>query len=310
VAESKTAIYGALGANLAIAFVKYVAAFFSGSSAMLSEAIHSTVDTSNELLLLLGLRESKKPADEIHPFGHGREIYFWSLIVAVLIFGLGGGMSVYEGILHILEPEAMNDPFWNYVVLLSSLVFEGISFFIAIRSFRKFNHAHGSFWLRLRQSKDPSLFVVIYEDGAAILGLLVALVGIYLSHVFNEPIIDGAASIVIGIILAITAVFLIIESRDLLIGESADREIVKCIYKIVNNDPDVVTLNPPLTSHLSPDEIFLALDVEFRKELTVDQVVDSIGSLERKIQEAFPHIKRIFVAAKNLSKKEKSSLVT
>ena len=218
--ESRTAIFAAIAGNLAIAATKLIAAFFTGSSAMLSEGIHSLVDTGNGGLLLLGLRKSQKPADANHPFGHGKELYFWSLVVAILIFALGGGMSVYEGVTHLSHAQ-LHDPTWNYVVLGFAIVFESFSFYFAYKAFRKEMSGQGVF-KTIRASKDPTTFTVLFEDTAALLGLVVAFLGIFLGHQLNNPYLDGVASIVIGVILAVVAGFLAFESKGLLIGEGVD----------------------------------------------------------------------------------------
>jgi cation diffusion facilitator family transporter len=214
-AESRKAIYAAIGANLAIAATKFTAAAFTGSSAMISEGIHSLVDTGNGGLLLLGIERSQQPADATHPFGYGKELYFWTLIVAIMIFAVGGGISAYEGLLHILNPRPIENPLWNYVVLGLAIVFEGLSFFVA---FRAFQAAKGeeAFWRAIHTSKDPTTFTVLFEDAAALLGLIVALAGIYLAHEFDNPYFDGGASIVIGTILAAVAVLLAYETKGLL----------------------------------------------------------------------------------------------
>jgi len=299
--QSKLPIYGALAANFGIAVIKFIAASVTGSSAMLSEGIHSTVDSGNELLLLLGINKSKRPADRNHPFGHGKELYFWSLIVGILIFALGGGMSIYEGITHIQHPEPLDDPKWNYIVLAFSMVFEGASLFIAVK---KFNEQKGSdtFWKALRASKDPSLFAVIYEDAAALAGLFTAFLGVFLGHYFNNPLFDGLASIMIGVILAVVAVIMVIESKKLLVGESAESGTVRGIYQMVNQDADVSTVYYPLTMHLAPNEILLALDVQFRTDISLKDLVDAIGRTETNIRNAYPDVKRIYIEARNMAK--------
>lgn len=302
--ESKIAIYGALAANLAIATVKFVAAGITGSSAMLSEGIHSTVDTGNSLLLLLGMRRSQRPPDRGHPFGHGKEIYFWSLIVAILVFSLGGGMSIYEGISHLQHPQEMKDPFWNYIVLFSSMFFEGASLIYALRQFNKSRGKLG-FFQELSMSKDPGLFAVIYEESAAISGLTIALVGVFLGHYFNNPAYDASASILIGLVLVFVAITMVKESRGLLVGESADYGVVKGVYDLVNAETNVKTLYYPLTMHLAPEEILLALDVEFDKAMTVDMLFAEIDSLERKIKQKYPAIKKIYIEAKNFGGRQR-----
>lgn len=298
--KSKLGLYGALAANIAVAVVKFIAASITGSSAMLSEGIHSAVDSSNELLLLWGIHKSKKPADEMHPFGYGKELYFYTLIVSVLIFGLGGGMSVYEGVMHISHPVLSADPMWNYIVLGSAFVFEGLSLVIPWREFTKENGS-SHFWKKLRASKDPAFFVIIFENGAALAGLFIAFCGVFFSHYFNLPILDGAASILIGLVLAFVAVILIIESRNLLIGESATKEKIENIYAIVDQDPDVIKLNSPLTMQMGPDELLLALDVIFKSELTSLEITKAVQRLEKNIREKLPDVKKIFIEARNLS---------
>lgn len=302
-AHSKVAVYGALGANAAIAVMKFITAGFTGSSAMLSEGIHSLVDTGNQLLLLLGISRSQRPPDKNHPFGHGKEVYFWSLIVSILIFGLGGGMSVYEGIMHVRHPEPLSNPFWNYVVLGLAAAFEGTAFYIALKQLYKGRKKKISFWQTLKGSKDPTLFVVLYEDGAAVTGLLIAFVGIFLSHTLNMPVLDGVASILIGILLAIVAIMLVVESRNLLVGESASSEMVKGVYELVRQDPDVNTLNQPLTMHLAPEEVLLALDVQFRRHISGDEVAGAVRRLEGRIRKEYPSITRIYMEARHLAEK-------
>lgn len=302
--NSKLAIYGALVANLCIAVVKFIAASITGSSAMISEGIHSTVDSGNALLLLLGVKRSQKPADAGHPFGHGKEIYFWTLIVAILIFSLGGGMSIYEGISHLQHPAPLSDPMWNYIVLTSAMVFEGASLIYTVKQFNKSRGGFG-FWKELRLSKDPALFAVIYEESAAMAGLLIAMAGVFLGHYFNNPVYDAVASILIGVVLIIVAVTMVRESKGLLVGESANTEIVKGIYKLVNSEPKVHTSYYPLTMHLAPNEILLALDVEFTKDMTVDELFSTVRHLEDRIKQAYPSVRKIYIEAKNFEGKDR-----
>lgn len=298
--ESQVGVYGALAANIAIAIVKFIAASITGSSAMLSEGIHSAVDSTNEILLLWGIKASKKPADEMHPFGYGQELYFYSLIVSVLIFGLGGGMSVYEGITHMRHPVVSEDSTWNYVVLAFSFLFEGMSLWIPLKKFFK-QHGSANFWHKLRLSKDPAFFVIIFENGAALIGLLTAFCGVFFSNYFHMPVLDGAASVIIGLVLAFVAIILIIESRNLLIGESAAKEKIEAIYKIVNEDKDVLKLNRPLTMQMGPQELLLALDVKFKKNLTSAAITETVQRLESAIRTALPDVKKIFIEASNLA---------
>jgi cation diffusion facilitator family transporter len=294
--ERPIAVYGAIAANLVIAVAKFVAALFTGSSAMLSEGLHSVVDTGNECLLLLGQRQSRRPADSEHPFGHGRAIYFWSLVVAIVLFGLGGGMSVYEGISHLQHPNPLEDPTWNYIVLGIAMVAEGFSWVVAVREFLP-TVENESFWHALRTSKDPTVVTVIAEDTAALLGLVVAFLGVFLGQWFNSPYPDGIASIVIGLILAVIAVFLAYESRGLLVGEAADPEVVDHIRALAASDPLVEQVARPQTMHLGPDEVLLALALRFQKDLPAEQLVSAIDRLEQQIRREHPSMTRIFIEA-------------
>ena len=297
--ESKIAIFAAIAGNTAIATTKFVAAAVTGSSAMLSEGIHSLVDTGNGALLLLGVRQSKKPADTTHPFGHGKELYFWSLIVAIFIFALGGGMSVYEGVTHIAQPHQLADPKWNYVVLGFAIVFESISFLFALKAFRT-EMGDKRVWQTVHESKDPTTFTILFEDTAALLGLLVAFVGIFLGHQLQNPYLDGVASIVIGVILAVVAGFLAYECKGLLIGEAVDQETLESIRAIADADSSVVEVRNALTMHFGPQDVLLALDIRFKRELTSSGIASAVNRLERKIRERHPQIKRIFIEAKTL----------
>jgi cation diffusion facilitator family transporter len=299
--ESRTAIFAAIAGNLAIAATKFVAAAITGSSAMLSEGIHSLVDTGNGGLLLFGVRKSKKPPDAAHPFGHGMELYFWSLIVAILIFALGGGMSVYEGVIHLTHPNPIGDPTWNYVVLGFAIVFESISFYFAIKAFRKEMGDQGV-WQTVHTSKDPTTFTILFEDSAALLGLLVALVGIFLAHALNMPHLDGVASITIGVILGVVAGFLAYESKGLLIGEGVNPKTLKSIRAIAGADPAVAEVRKALTMHFGPREVMLTLGIGFQKDLTAAEIAAAIDELERKIRDRHPEVKYIFIEAKSLRK--------
>ncbi|MGH7445148.1 MAG: cation diffusion facilitator family transporter, partial [Longimicrobiales bacterium] len=262
-ASSKTAVYAAIVGNLAIAIMKFAAAGVTGSSAMLSEGIHSLVDTGNGGLLLLGIRLSSKPADAAHPFGYGKELYFWSLVVAFTIFGVGGGISIYEGVLHIIHPRPLADPTWSYVVLALAFAFESVVLVIALKAFLEMKRDQG-FWQSIRTSKDPTTFVVVFEDTAALLGLAVAFLGIYLAHRFQNPYIDGASSIVIGTILCAVAGFLAYESKSLLVGEGADPQTLANVKALAEADPAVERIQSPLTMHFGPNTVLLTMDVRFR----------------------------------------------
>ena len=297
--DKPTAVYAAAGANFIIAITKFVAAGFTGSSAMLSEGVHSVVDTGNQLLILLGIRRSTKPADDAHPFGYGKELYFWSLIVAMLLFGIGGGISFYEGVRHLRHPSEMGDPTWNYVVLGIAVVVEFFAWWIALRALLA-TRGERSIWRALRDSKDPAVFIVLGEDTAAMLGLLVAFLGVFLGHQLDMPILDGVASLVIGTILALVAVFLAYESKGLLLGESADTTVVAGVRALAERDPAVERAGRPLTMHLGPRQILLNLDIQFRPELSAAEVTGAVDRLEQDIRAAHPDIKRIFIEAESL----------
>lgn len=298
------AVYGAITSNLIIAILKFTVAFITGSSAMLSEGIHSVADTGNELLLLLGLHQSKKPADKTHPFGHGQELYFWSLIVAIILFGIGGGMSIYEGITHLRHPVELHSPFWNYLVLSIAFVAEGISWFIALRELNKTKHEGESFWSNFQRSKDPSIFVVVGEDLAALTGLFVAFFGVLFGQIFESHYPDAIASILIGFILSVVAVFLAYESKSLLIGETADSDITEGITELILGHSSVEGIRPPLTMHFGPNQILLNLDVQFKPNLDSSSLVDIIDKLESRIRDKFPVIKQIFIEIDGLRVKK------
>jgi cation diffusion facilitator family transporter len=305
-ADSTLSIYGAIAANIAIAVTKFVVAGVTGSSAMLSEGIHSAVDTFNGVLLLVGLRLSRRPATPEHPFGHGKELYFWSLIVAVLIFGLGGGVSFYEGVLHIRHPEPMRDPMWNYVVLGAAAVFEGASFAIALRQFRQ-QAGDTPFWEALRRSKDPTTYTVLAEDSAALAGLAIAAIGIALSHRFGIPELDGAASVVIGLLLAGVAILLIRESRGLLIGEGIRPETADAIRSIALSEPRVRDVGRVLSMYVGPNDVLVTMDLDFDSGTAAADAAAAIAAIERQVRSRFPVIRRLFIEAGAAPAKERWS---
>ena len=298
--SSKKTIFAAIGANFAIAITKFVAAALSGSSAMLSEGIHSLADTGNELLLLLGIHMSQKPADANHPFGRGKELYFWTLIVAMMIFTVGGGISIYQGVTHLLNLKPLKDPTWDYVVLGFSVVFEGFSWKVAFTELLA-TKGEKNFWEAVRTSKDPIVFTVLFEDSAALLGLVVAFFGIFLGHQFHNPAFDGIGSIVIGIILAVVAIVLAYESKGLLIGESADIETVNNIRRLAADEPAVERVMRTLTMHLGPDEVLLNLEIHFYIQLSSEEVALAVSRLEETIRTHHPEVKHIFIEAKSLA---------
>jgi cation diffusion facilitator family transporter len=297
--SNRKVVYVALAANAAIAVTKFGAGFLTGSSAMLSEGVHSVVDTGNEALLLLGMNRSKQPATERHPFGFGREIYFWAFVVSVLIFMVGACLSVLEGVHSLLKPQPLEDPLVNYAVLGAALVFEGISWFVSFRAFRRTLRAPG--YLRaIHKSKDPTNFVVLLEDSAAIIGLVIAFVGVFLSAVLDVPFFDSIASILIGVVLACVALLLAYECKGLLIGESAAPETVAGISRLVSLDPRVEHTPEVLTLHLGPEDVLLGLNIDFRNELSAGQVEGAVRDLETRIRRDYPEIKRIFIEAAGL----------
>jgi cation diffusion facilitator family transporter len=302
---SNIAVIGALIANLVIAVSKFIGSAITGSSAMLSEGIHSLVDTGNQWLLLLGMKKSRKLPDESHPFGHGKEFYFWTLVVAILLFSLGGGMSFYEGIMHIKHPEPIENPLVNYIILGIGVIFEGTTWLIAFRELKKGKYIKGRSFLRaVHSSKDPGVFVVIFEDTAAVSGLVLATLGVFLSTYYDNPVFDGAASLLIGVILATVAVLLANESRSLLIGESAYRKLIEEVMEIVKDDPMVEKNQRPLSMHLGPDEILLALDVQFKRGKP-GEIESAVERLEKKIKDTHPEVKRIFIEARWLKNNDR-----
>ncbi|WP_240737328.1 cation diffusion facilitator family transporter [Hymenobacter metallicola] len=298
---SKTAIVAALAANFAIAIIKFVAAWFTGSSAMVAEGIHSVVDTANEWLLLLGLRKSQRPAHAGRPFGYGRELYFWSFIVAICIFAIGGGISLYEGIEHLRHPTPLRDPTWNYLVLGLAFVFDGASFLVARRTFNA-QRGRQSFWAAFRGSKDPSIFVVLFEDAADLLGLIVAFLGVFLSHLFNNPALDGVATLCIGLILLVVAGLLLRENKSLLLGEPADAGLLDELTALVRAEPEVRAAAPPLSSYLSPHELLMVVRVEFAPELSAADLTRTVEQLQARIQAAYPDVRHVFIQPARLGK--------
>ncbi len=296
--SSKKAIYAALIGNSMIAVTKFAAAVHTGSSAMLSEGIHSLVDTGNQVLLLYGLRKAKTPASAEFPFGHGKEIYFWSFVVAMLIFALGGTVSIYKGWTHLAHPTTINNLLINYVVLGFAMVFEGAALWVA---FKEFNLSRGSRSIirAIVGGKDPTLFVVIFEDSAALMGLLIAMGGLLLYQVTGNPLFDALASIGIGVVLVLTAIILAIESKSLLIGESADPEVVAGISAILEVDGRVLSVNEVATLHMGPEFIIVTISADFINTLPAGQIESAVTSFTRQIKATDPRIKRVFIEAES-----------
>lgn len=291
---STRAVYAALVSNLLVAASKAVAAAWTGSSAMLSEAVHSFVDTGNEVLLLYGMRRAVRRSDPEHPLGHGRELYFWSFVVALLVFALGAGVAVYEGIVHAMNPEPISDPLVNYVVLALAFLFEGSSWWISLQQFRtvKGDLSYGE---AFRRSKDPPSFMVLFEDTAALLGIAIAALGTWLSVRLHAPIIDGVASMLIGLVLGGVALLLARESKSLLIGERADRLLTNSILRIAGAEQSIARANGLLTVQLAPDQVLALLSLEFADDLRTPEIEDRVVEIERKIRAAHPEVAMLFV---------------
>lgn len=292
----KLVIYAALVGNTLIALMKFFAAFITGSSVMFSEGIHSVVDTGNQILLLYGLKQAKKPADAQFPFGHGKEIYFWSFVVAIMIFAVGAGISIYEGVHRLANPAPIENILVNYIVLSLALVFEGGAWFFALREFRQAKGDSG-YIEAVHQGKDPSMFVVLFEDSAAMLGLLVALIATALTQLSGNLYLDGVASIIIGLILAGTAVWLAIETKSLLIGESANNHVVRGIKKLALAIDNIDHVNEVLTMHMGPDFILVNISVEFKDEATANDIEDAVAVLDGEIKQEFKNVQRVFIEA-------------
>ena len=300
---SKKVIYAALAGNSLIAVTKFTAAAITGSSAMLSEGIHSLVDTGNQVLLLYGLKRAARPADRDFPFGFGKEVYFWGFIVAILIFAVGDGVSLYEGMHNLMQPGEHGDPKLNYIVLCFAALFEGGALWMALK---EFNHARGTrrAWHMIREGKDPTLFVVLFEDCAAMAGIAVAFIGVWLTSYTHNPMWDSGASIIIGLILATVATLLALETKGLLIGESADAEVVEGIREIALLQPEVLHVNEVLTMHIGPQYVLVNLSVEFRDDCVADQIERAIARVDRSLRFRFPDVRRVFIEAESRVSRE------
>ncbi len=296
--SSKKVIFAALIGNTLVALTKFVAAAITGSSAMLSEGIHSLVDTGNQVLLLHGLRQARKPADRDFPFGHGKEVYFWSFVVAILVFALGAGISIYEGIQHLRHPVEIQNPLINYIVLGLAMLFEGAAWFFA---FKEFSAAKGKWGYleAVHRGKDPTNFVVLFEDSAAMLGLLVAFAGIGLTQLTGIPHFDGLASIIIGLLLGGTAIWLAYETKGLLIGESANRWIVEGIRELAGSIDWVENVNEILTMHMGPEYILINLSLDLRDSVPAGEIEKMVVGLDCEIKSNYPNVKRVFIEARS-----------
>ena len=298
--DSKTVVIAALIGNSLIAITKFCAAFFTSSSAMLSEGIHSVVDVGNQFLLLFGMNRAGKKATKDHPFGFGKEIYFYSFIVAILLFSFGGGISIYEGIKQFSHPEPISNVYINYIVLGFAFIFEGCAWYVAFKEFKK-STKHFHWFHSVNRAKDPAMIVVLLEDSAAMLGLIVAFIGITASHFFKMPMLDAVASIIIGCLLVIVAIWLAYESKSLLIGESADPELVEKISHIISNTDGIEAIQNILTMHMGPYEVLVNLHVDFAASLNSTEVETIIANIESQIKDQVKEVKWIFIAAKSLN---------
>ena len=300
---SARVVYAGLASNLAITIIKLVVAIASGSSAMLAEFFHSTVDTGNSLLLLYGMKRSQRPADRGHAFGHGKELYFWTFVVAVSMFGVGAALSIWEGISHIRRPEPISDPKWSYLVLASSVVFSVISLVVSLRETNR-RKGSDSIFQFIRRSKDPTVFTVILEDVSDIAGQVIALLAIYLSIKLHNPIFDGVGSIGVGLAVLAVAVILANESRGLLVGETAPSEHVERMKMLLQSDPSVERVGDVLTMQLGPEDVLVNVEIEFRRDSCVDDLEQTIGRLEKRVQGEFPQVHHLFVEVARLSRRD------
>jgi cation diffusion facilitator family transporter len=305
-ASSKKVIYAALAGNSLIAVTKFAAAVLTGSSVMFSEGIHSMVDTGNQVLLLHGMRKARKPACKQFPFGHGKEIYFWSFAVAILIFAVGSGVSLYEGIIHTIHPEPMGNPMVNYIVLGLAMLFEGAAWYFALTEFSRAKGKWG-YIEAVHRGKDPTMFVVLFEDSAAMLGIVVAFLGIFLVDITGIPVFDGIASIIIGLILGSTAIWLAYETKGLLIGESANEMVIKGIREIILTFDGIDSLNEVLTMHMGPDYVLVNISIDFRDNIPAGELEDIIARIDTQIKEKFSTVKRIFVEAESRRMQNKNA---
>lgn len=302
--SSTRAIYGAIIANTAIAVCKFIAAFFTNSSAMLSEGIHSLVDSGNGFLLLIGVRRSNKPADDAHPFGYGKEVFFWSFVVALLIFALGGGFAIREGIKHFQDPQPLTNVGWNYLILILAMIFEGAALRVALQ---QFNATRGSkpFLKALKDSKDSATVAVVIEDTAALLGLMIAFAAVFLGQITGWIYFDGIGSVLIGVLLVSVSLFFAIECKALLIGEGLLPEDIDKIKTILEGEKNVLEFGRPLSLYFGPSQVLVNLDVNFADNLTPDDIEKTIDRLESEIKAVLPMVNRIYIEAETLRRRSR-----
>lgn len=296
---SNIAIYGAIIANTLIAVGKFLGAFFTGSSAMMAEGIHSLVDTGNGMLLLLGIKRSKQKPDKLHPFGYGKEVYFWSFVVSMLIFAVGGGFAIYEGIHALQEPKVIEDPTWSYIVLAAAIIFEGSALYVALKTFKKSRKKSVGLYSSIVRSKDSATFAVIIEDSAALIGLIIALLGIFLSQTLDNPYFDGGASVLIGLLLLAVSMFLARESKGLLLGESADEGVITSVENILEQDENVEKWNVPSTMHFGPNSILMTIELDLKDSLDMVTSQAVVASIRKKIKEVQPKVTRVFIHSRD-----------
>jgi cation diffusion facilitator family transporter len=292
--KSKLFIYVALAADIGIAVTKFIAAAVTGSSAMVAEGIHSIIDSVNQLLLLLGIKRSKKRPDAKRPFGYGKELYFWSFVVSLLLFSIGGCISIYQGILRLKQPARDESQLWNYIVLAVSFLFTAATLIVSLKKFNKERGDLG-FFEAIKVSKDPSLFIVLLGDIGDLIGLLIAFLGVYLGHRFHNPYYDGVASIVIGVFLIVISLVLVKESKSLLIGESISRKTMRKILALAKADPSIIKIKRHFSIYMAPEEVVLQLIAVFKKDLTTHDITEAIKRISKNIEEEFPRIKQIYI---------------
>jgi cation diffusion facilitator family transporter len=297
---TKIVVFAALAGNGAVAVVKFIAAFWTGSSAMLSEAIHSSVDTADQALMLYGLNRAERPPDSDHPLGYGRELYFWSFTVALLIFTLGAGFTAYEGVRNVLAPHAFTDPYVSYIVYAASAIFEGVSWTFALLEFRRAKGELG-YYDAMRNSKDPPAFIVLFEDSAALLGLLIAAAGTFAADRLQMPVLDGVASIGIAAVLGATALVLARESKGLLIGEAASAELRDAVMRTSREIDGIERAQVVFSVHMAPDQVVIAMSLEFRDTMTADEIEAAVDALEARIQERHAEVIAVFVKPEHKS---------